>query len=230
MIPLKDDNPTKNKTYIRLTILIICTLVFFIQFFSKNGDFYTFYFGFKPSSLFQNNKLQTFFPLLTLITSIFMHGGWIHLIGNMLYLWIFADNIEDILGARHFSVFYILSGIFASLSQAMTNFQSDIPMIGASGAIAGVLGSYLYLFPKAKVLVLFPFIIFFTFRVSAYLLLIFWFIYQFLNLGGQNPSVAWVAHISGFIFGYLYSIIFIGKDKKRKKGKSIFLKEKGPWS
>ncbi len=226
MIPLKDDNPTKNKSYVRLIILIICSLVFLLQISSDNKEFYNYYFGFKPASFFFDFNLPTFFPVLTIITSIFMHAGWMHFLGNMLYLWIFADNIEDVMGQKQFILFYLLSGFFASLSQAIIDTQSNIPMIGASGAIAGVLGAYLYLFPKAKVLILVPFFIFFTIRVPAYILLIFWFFYQFVNLDNENSNIAWLAHIGGFIFGLIYSLIFLKKNNlTKKKGKSIFLKK-----
>lgn len=231
MIPIKDDNPTKNKTYVRIIILMICSLIFIIQISSDNTDLYTYYFGFKPASFFNNFNFPTFIPFLTIFTSMFMHGGWMHFLGNMLYLWIFADNIEDVLGPKRFIIFYLMSGIFASISQAFVNLDSSIPMIGASGAIAGVLGSYLYLFPKARVLVLVPFIIFFTIRIPAFLLLIFWFVFQFMNLGALGSNIAWIAHIGGFTFGFLYSFLFISKPKNtnNKKGRSIFLGKKGPW-
>ena len=153
-----------------------------------------------------------------------------HFLGNMLYLWIFADNVEDKMGSKKFILFYILSGVVASISHGLLDINSNIPLIGASGAIAGVLGAYLHLFPKAKVLVLIPFFIFFTIRVPAFILLIFWFLFQFLNLGNQESNVAWVAHIGGFVFGLFYSYIFNNKIKKTitKKGKSVFLK-RGPW-
>ncbi len=230
MIPIKDDNPTKNKSHIRLIILIICSIVFLLQVSSENNNYFTYYFGFKPISLFIGTDLPTFLPILTLITSIFMHGGWMHFLGNMLYLWIFADNIEDRMGSKRFLLFYIVSGIIASLSHALLDIRSNIPLIGASGAIAAVLGAYLHLFPKAKVLVLVPFFIFFTVRVPAFFLLLFWFIYQFLNIGNQESNIAWVAHIGGFLFGLIYSLIFHKKAIKSntKKGRSIFLK-KGPW-
>ena len=159
-----------------------------------------------------------------------MHGGWMHFLGNMLYLWIFADNVEDKLGIKKFVIFYLISGVFASLTQAFFNFNSDVPMIGASGSIAGVLGAYLYFFPKAKVLVLIPFFIFFTVKVPAYILLIFWFLYQFLNLSNVDSSVAWLAHIGGFIFGYFFAV-FSKSINEKKRGKTIFLDkdEKGPW-
>ncbi len=231
MIPLKDDNETTRKCYIRLVILTICLLVFFFQISSPDKNFIIYYFGFKPASLFNNLNFDTFPPLLTLFTSLFLHGGWMHLIGNMLYLWIFADNVEDKLGTKKFIAFYIASGIFASLSQSIFNLDSSIPMIGASGSIAGVLGAYLHFFPRAKILVLVPFIIFFTVRIPAFVLLIFWFIYQFLNLSNLDSSVAWVAHIGGFIFGYFFAI-FSRSKKQNKTGKSIFLNKnnKGPWN
>lgn len=229
MIPLKDENPTKNRCYLRYVILFICLVVFFFQISSSQSNLMTYYFGFKPASFFNNFDKPTFFPVLTLFTSLFMHGGWMHLIGNMMYLVIFADNIEDVFGKKKFILFYLFSGIFASFSQALLNLSSDVPMIGASGAIAGVLGAYLFYFPKAKILVLVPFFIFFTLRIPASILLILWFIFQFLNLSNIESSVAWMAHIGGFIFGYIFSIIN-GKKPIQKKGSSIFLnKKKGPW-
>ena len=229
MIPLKDENPTQKKCYTRYVILFVCLVVFFFQITSSQSNFVTYYFGFKPASFFNDFDNPTFNPTLTLLTSIFMHGGWMHLIGNMMYLIIFADNVEDVLGTKKFILFYLLAGIFASMSQAFLNFNSEIPMIGASGAIAGVLGSYLYYFPRAKILVLVPFFIFFTIRVPASILLIFWFIFQFLNLSNVESSVAWMAHIGGFVFGYIFSVIN-GKKPVRKKGDSIFLeRKKGPW-
>ena len=229
MIPLKDENPTKNRCYLRYIILFICLVVFFFQISSSQSNLITYYFGFKPASFFNNFDKPTFFPVLTLFTSLFMHGGWMHLIGNMMYLVIFADNIEDVFGKKKFILFYLFSGIFASFSQALLNLSSDVPMIGASGAIAGVLGAYLFYFPKAKILVLVPFFIFFTLRIPASILLIFWFIFQFLNLSNIESSIAWMAHIGGFVFGYIFSIIN-GKKPIQKKGSSIFLnKKKGPW-
>ena len=230
MIPLKDENITRNKCYARLVILIVCTLVFFSQTLSPNNNYWIYYFGFKPLSLYENVTYQSFPGYFTLVTSLFLHGGWMHFLGNMLYLWIFADNVEDKLGIKRFTFFYLISGIFASLTQAFFNFGSEVPMIGASGSIAGVLGAYLYFFPKAKVLVLIPFFIFFTIKVPAYVLLIFWFLYQFLNLSNVDSSVAWLAHIGGFIFGYFFAV-FSKNYNEKKKGETVLLNkdEKGPW-
>ena len=139
-----------------------------------------------------------------------------------------ADNVEDILEKKIHNFI-----CFWSFCILITGFDlnSNIPMIGASGAIAGVLGAYLRLFPRAKVLVLFPFIIFFTFRIPASILLIIWFFFQFLNLSNQGSNVAWIAHIGGFLFGFIYSILFESSHRimKKKEGKSIFLNKKGPW-
>tara|TARA_B100000989_G_scaffold297952_1_gene285411 strand:- start:4535 stop:5233 length:699 start_codon:yes stop_codon:yes gene_type:complete len=232
MIPLYDENPVKNKSYIRLFILIICSLVFIYQITSNSFNSLVFYFGFKPASLFGESEFKTFIPIMTLFTSMFMHGGWMHFLGNMLYLWIFSDNIEDKMGRKNFIVFYLSCGIVAAISQAFANINSQIPMIGASGAIAGVLGSYMYLYPKAKVLVLIPFFIFFTVKISAYVLLLVWFFLQFFNLtaSGNDTSVAWIAHIGGFVYGYLYSLIKYKKNKSIKGKSKLIIKKKGPWS
>ncbi len=207
MIPLKDENPTKKKCYTRFIILFICVVVFFFQISSHETNLITYYFGFKPASFFNNFDKPTFSPALTLLTSIFMHGGWMHLIGNMTYLYIFGDNVESILGhARYFS-FYIFCGIGAALGQFFIEPASATPMVGASGAIAGVLGAYMIKFPKAKVHVFAVIIIFITkFIVPAQIVLGIWFIMQLsggLNSLGINTTggVAWFAHIGGFLVG-----------------------------
>ena len=162
MIPLKDDNPTQNKSIVRLVILLVCLIVFLLQISSANKNELLFYYGFKPASILNSDFANyTFSPMLTIFTSMFMHGGWLHFLSNMLYLWIFADNVEDVLGKKKFIFFYIMSGICAAIFQMLADINSQIPMVGASGAIAGVLGAYMYLFPKAKILVLVPLLIFF---------------------------------------------------------------------
>jgi len=151
----------------------------------------------------------------------FMHGGWIHLIGNMWYMKIFADNIEDNLGARNFIIFYILCGIGAAMAQVLMNTHSLVPMVGASGAIGGVLGAYLINHPNARVLVLIPYIIISIIKIRALYVLGFWFILQFISSGG---GVAYAAYIGGFVSGMVL-ILFFNK-KVRRKTKII----KGPWS
>jgi membrane associated rhomboid family serine protease len=144
-------------------------------------------------------------PYATLVTSMFLHGGWMHLIGNMLYLWIFGNNVEDVMGHAKFVLFYLLCGVLAALSHAVTDPSSTVPMVGASGAISGVLGAYVLLFPRAHVLVFIPGIG--TARVAAGVVLGMWFVTQLLSggmtVGSQGGGVAFFAHIGGFVAGML---------------------------
>ncbi len=158
---------------------------------------------------------------LTLLTSMFMHGGWMHILGNMLYLWIFGDNVEDRVGHGRFIVFYLLCGVAAALAQTMIDPQSEIPMVGASGAIAGVLGAYLIMFPHSRVLTLIPlFIIWEVVEVPAVIVLGLWFVIQlFSGVGSlatmhQGGGVAFWAHIAGFITGM--ALIFVFKRPERQ--------------
>ena len=149
---------------------------------------------------------------LTLLTGIFLHGGWMHLLGNMTYLYIFGDNIEEKLGKIKFLIFYFLTGLCAALTQALLDTSSTIPMIGASGAIAGILGGYLVLYPKANIKVFFWFIIFFkVFRIRAFIVLGGWILIQFLSFSGEefnSGGVAYGAHIGGFIAGAILIKLF----------------------
>ena len=227
MIPLKDDNPTSGRPIITYFLIGLCVVVFFIQLGSqsyRSGQLFYSY-GLIPSVLMGNKQLPIELyavpALLTIFTSMFMHGGFMHLIGNMLYMWIFADNIEDNLGPRNFLIFYLLSGVGAAMTQVLIDTQSQIPMVGASGAIGGVLGAYLINHPKAKVLVLIPFGFFSQLiKIKALYVLGFWFILQFISSGG---GVAYAAHIGGFVTGMIL-ILFFNKKVKRKN-KII----KGPW-
>jgi len=227
MIPLKDDNPTSNRPIITYFLIGSCVLIFLIQLSSqsyKSGQlFYTY--GLIPSVLMGHKQLPMDLyavpAYLTIFTSMFMHGGFMHLIGNMLYMWIFADNIEDNLGPTKFIIFYLLSGIGAAMSQVLMDVHSQIPMVGASGAIGGVLGAYLINHPNARVLVLIPFGFFSQIlKIRALYVLGFWFILQFISSGG---GVAYAAHIGGFVSGMIL-ILFFNKKSKRKN-KVI----KGPW-
>ena len=233
MIPLKDDNPTSKKPIVTYFIIGICVLVFLIQLSSQSyrtGQLFYSY-GLIPSVLTGLNQLPTDLYVipgwLTIFTSMFMHGGFMHLIGNMLYMWIFADNIEDSLGPRKFIIFYLLSGIGAAMSQVLIDTDSQVPMVGASGAIGGVLGAYLINYPKAKVLVLIPFGFFSQLiKIKAIYVLGFWFILQFVNssmVSTQGGGVAYAAHIGGFISGVILILFF---NKKNKNTNKII---KGPW-
>ena len=234
MIPLKDDNPTSSKPVVTYFLISICVVVFLIELGSasyRTGVFFYSY-GLIPSVLLGKLQLsQNMYVIpayLTIITSMFVHGGFMHLIGNMLYMWIFADNIEDDLGKVKFLFFYLLCGVGAALAQVFTDIDSQIPMVGASGAIGGILGAYLINYPKAKVLVLIPFGFFSQIiKIKALYVLIFWFVLQFINSLSSNTQgggVAYMAHIGGFISGIILILFFNKKNKKKNK---II---KGPWN
>ncbi len=144
-------------------------------------------------------------PAVSVLVSMFLHGGWLHLLGNMLFLWIFGNNIEDRFGHVRFLIFYFVSGIVATLAHVASGPNSLVPVVGASGAIAGVMGAYLMLFPRARVTSLLAFLPFIPIRIPAWLLLGVWFISQFWV--NPNEGVAWVAHISGFVFGVLATAV-----------------------
>ena len=227
MIPLKDDNPTSGRPIVTYFLIGLCILIFFIQLGSqsyKTGQLFYSY-GLIPSVLMGHNELPMDLyavpAFVSIFTSMFMHGGFMHLIGNMLYMWIFADNIEDNLGPKKFVIFYLLSGVGAAMTQVLMDTHSQIPMVGASGAIGGVLGAYLINHPNARVLVLIPFGFFSQLiKIRALYVLGFWFILQFISSGG---GVAYAAHIGGFVSGMIL-ILFFNKKTKRKT-KVI----KGPW-
>ena len=226
MIPLKDDNPTSGRPIITYFVIGLCVVIFLMQLGSQSyrtGELFYSY-GLIPSVLMGRNQLPMDLyavpPYLTIFTSMFMHGGFMHLIGNMLYMWIFADNIEDNLGPKKFVTFYLLCGIGAAMTQVFMDVNSQIPMVGASGAIGGVLGAYLINHPNAKVLVLIPFGFFSQLiKIRALYVLGFWFILQFISSGG---GVAYAAHIGGFVSGMIL-ILFFNKKRKNKV-------KKGPWN
>jgi len=150
-------------------------------------------------------------PPLSLLFSLFMHGSWLHLLGNMLFLWIFGNNIEDRLGRIKFVFFYLLCGIVASLTHVLFNLDSLVPVIGASGAVSGVMGAYLALFPTARVRTLvFLFILVTTMDIPASVFLVIWFLFQFLSAAGGS-GIAWLAHVGGFILGFLLLKFFMPK-------------------
>ena len=188
MIPLHDDNPTEIFPYVTVTFIVACALVFLWQFSvgPEAQRVIIVALGFIPAVVLQGQslppELQYVPPTATLFTSMFLHGGWMHLIGNMLYLWIFGNNVEDAMGHTRFIVFYLLCGVAAAMAQGIPNPESVIPMVGASGAISGVLGAYLLLHPKARVLVAIPLgIIIHTMRLPAMYVLAFWFVLQIIN-------------------------------------------------
>jgi membrane associated rhomboid family serine protease len=217
MIPLKDRNPRSRFPIITILLIAVNILVFFYQL-SLGIKLEGFYYSFSviPNHIYQalHSEVLRPFVFITLITSLFMHGGWLHLVGNMLYLWIFGDNVEDKLGHIRFLVFYLLCGIAASALHIFLEPTSNVPTIGASGAISGILGAYILMFPRARVLTLIPIFIFIQIaELPAYVILGLWFVLQFFNgmlsLGYANAGmggVAWWAHIGGFIAGLLLVI------------------------
>jgi len=222
MIPLHDDNPTSLRPLVTVALIVACTLVFLWQITlpARQAQAAVYAFGMIPAVLFGDAKLPPELVAIpavaSLITSMFLHGGWLHLIGNMLYLWIFGNNIEDAMGHGRFIAFYLLCGVAAAMTQAVQDPASAIPMIGASGAIGGVLGGYIVLFPRARILVLVPLgVIFFTWRIPALVVLGVWFAVQFLMSSmspGATGGVATWAHIGGFVAGMILIIPF--RDKR----------------
>jgi rhomboid family protein len=210
LIPLRDDNPTRSTPIVSYGIIGACVLVYLWQatLGPSAGQAAVYALGLVPAVLLQGASLPPEIALIpptaTVFTSMFLHGGWLHLIGNMLYLWIFADNIEDSMGHGRFIVFYLLCGIAAALAQALPAPGSEIPMVGASGAISGVLGAYLILHPRAHVLVLVPLGFFSQItRLPAVLVLGLWFLLQLISEIGAplGAGVAFRAHIGGFMAG-----------------------------
>lgn len=210
MLPYKDDNPSRTFPFVTIVLIAANIIVFILQLTSPSDPGKIVYaYGAIPHFLLSFSNVQPLHPFLTVFTSMFMHGGLLHLGSNMLYLWIFGDNIEDRLGHMRFLLFYILCGIAAAYSHAITAPFSMLPMVGASGAVSGVLGAYLILFPHARVhtIVFLGFFIH-VIRLPALLVIGLWIVIQFLSgmlnkgLAG-NGGIAWFAHIGGFVFGVL---------------------------
>jgi membrane associated rhomboid family serine protease len=219
MIPLRDDNPTEITPVVTVAFIVMCVLVFLyeISLPASTNEAFVYMYGAIPAVVFGYVQLPPELMSLpaygTLISSMFLHGGWMHLIGNMLYLWIFGNNIEDVMGHAKFIVFYGVCGVLAALSHAYIDPESTIPMVGASGAISGVLGAYLLLYPRARVLVFIP-IGFFSqmIYVPAALVLGLWFVLQVLSggmsFGHEGGGVAFFAHIGGFLAGMVLIGLF----------------------
>jgi membrane associated rhomboid family serine protease len=218
MIPLRDDNPTTIQPVVTVILIALCALIFLWQLSlgSRGFEAAVMSLGVIPATLLGGKTLPPELalvpPTLTVFTSMFLHGGWMHLIGNMLYLWIFGNNVEDAMGHVRFVIFYLLCGVAAVFAQSLPNVASTVPMIGASGAISGVLGAYLLLYPHARVLVLLP-LGFYTqlVHLPAMAVLGFWFVLQLISTALSDPQaggVAFGAHIGGFIAGMILLPIF----------------------
>lgn len=242
MIPLKDYNPSRSFPIMTITLIAINVAVFIRD--RMTGHFekvvvhtghgamaVTHFIGGLSERLALVPAALIAHPIFawpTIFTSMFLHGNWLHIGSNMLYLWIFGNNIEDTLGRVRFLIFYFACGTVAAIAQTLSDPSSTIPMIGASGAIAGVLGAYLILFPRARILTLMPiFIIFFTIEVPAFLIIGYWALIQFANaywLGGGEMGqggVAYFAHVGGFMAG-IALILLQGKKTTRRRGRGAW--------
>jgi membrane associated rhomboid family serine protease len=206
MFPIRDHNPSGRRPLVTYALILANVVVFLSYYPLMNGqqlNAFVYDWGMVPRFLSQGAGWHG------LISHMFLHGGWMHLLGNMLFLFIFGDNVEDELGHVKFGLFYLLCGLAAAMLQFLADPMSSVPMIGASGAIAGVMGGYLLFFPRAKVDVLFIFIIFFrVFAIPAWIVLGVWFGVQLVNgaAGPAGAGVAYLAHIGGFVAGVLLTL------------------------
>lgn len=233
MIPISDDNPAQRSAYVTWTLIVLCVATYLWELaLGREMHAALNALGFVPASYFSTRLTEAgdlgFPPALTILTSMFLHGGVLHLAGNMLYLWIFGNNVEDIAGHFRFLLFYVLCGVAAALAMAYIDPASRVPMVGASGAISGVLAAYVLFFPRAKVTVIVPLgIILYPFALTAIWVIGFWFVLQLVSAWladpGQ-PGTAWWAHLGGFAAGLLLAPIF------RPGAIGIFARsQRGPW-
>lgn len=215
MIPLRDVIPSRTTPGVTISLIVLNVVVYLFQLMlSERGqDAFLIGFGLVPA----------YFSLLNVLTAMFVHGGFAHLAGNMLFLWIFGDNVEDRLGHGRFITFYLICGFVAAIAQTALHPNSLVPMVGASGAIAGVMGAYLVLYPRSRVLMLFPFPVF-LFELPAVVFLVIWFLVQFLNGINQLPvfernaitgGVAFWAHVMGFVAG-LILVVFMKRPERTR--------------
>jgi membrane associated rhomboid family serine protease len=213
MIPLRDVIPSRTFPFITITIIVLNALAWMLEltFEPRELERFLFSYGVVPAS----------FHAPTLVTSMFLHASWSHILGNMWYLWIFGDNVEDNFGHGRFIVFYLLCGIAAALGQVVMNSTSLLPTIGASGAIAGVMGAYFIIYPQSRVLTLIPIFYFDIIEVPAIVLLGFWFLMQLFSAGavatatsGTGGGVAFAAHVAGFVVGMAGVFVFRKREAR----------------
>lgn len=215
MIPIRDTVPSKNYPVVNNTIIGINAVVFLVQMFQGDPVRFLYFYGLVPArySIPEISfHFTSFQQIVSLISFMFLHGGFWHLLGNMWSLYIFGDNVEDSLGHLRYFVFYLLCGITSGLSHLILNLHSDIPTVGASGAIAGVMGAYFLLYPGSRILTLIPIIIIpWLVEIPAFIFLGIWFVMQMLYAAGSHAGstgIAWWAHIGGFIFGIVFLKVF----------------------
>jgi len=216
MIPIRDTIRSETYPIVNSFIIAVNVLVFFLELSQGQGlDGFIKIYGLVPAR-YSIPQIAAYFTtgqqVLSFLTFMFLHGGFLHLLGNVWFLYIFGDNVEDRLGHFRYLVFYLLCGLASGISHLVINWHSMIPTIGASGAIAGVMGAYFILYPRAKILTLVPIFIFFQFiELPAFLFLGVWFLFQFLSAAGasaQAGGIAWWAHIGGFVFGVIFLKLF----------------------
>jgi len=221
MIPIRDENPTRKTPVITYLLILVNVIVFIFQtLFGSQSSTMAYEFALVPNRFLNNPSLGN---VLNIFSSMFMHAGLAHIGGNMLYLWIFGDNVEDAMGKGRYFIFYIMGGITASLTHILTNPDSQIPTVGASGAIAAVLGAYLILYPRQRVVTIIP--LGFFMRITmlpASLVLGMWFVLQFfqgvMTLGGPDMGgVAFWAHIGGFVSGVILANLFEQPNYKNSR-------------
>ena len=212
MIPLRDVIPSRTVPFVTVSIIVLNAAAWILEI------------SMTPRELTQFLKVYGVVPAafdpITLLTSMFLHGGWSHVIGNMWYLWIFGDNVEDSFGHGRFIVFYLLCGMTAALGQIIMEPTSLLPTIGASGAIAGVMGAYFVLYPRSRVLTLIPIFLFDIVELPAIFLLGFWFLMQLVNAGAVavtagtgGGGVAFAAHVAGFLVGVVGVFVFRKREQ-----------------
>jgi membrane associated rhomboid family serine protease len=233
MIPIRDDQPRFSTPYVNYFLIALNTAVFLLEWLvgtqnQRALNAFLYQFGVVPR---QVTGLLTGTPvfnpvaaIVPMFTSMFLHGSWMHVIGNMWFLWIFGDNIEDYLGHFKFLTFYLISGVAAALAQIALTPSSPVPSVGASGAIAGVLGAYFILYPRARVLTWFP--LFFFFYLPAWVMLGYWFLVQFLSGAATSISasaqtsggIAFWAHVGGFVAGIVLIKVFPERPRRYRYG------------
>jgi membrane associated rhomboid family serine protease len=217
MIPLKDDNPTRTTPFVTYGLIAANTLVFVYMLYlgPASSEKFVASYSVRPKEFFGAAADPGLHDYIRVLTSMFLHGGLLHLGGNMLFLWIFGDNIEDFLGHAKYLLFYVACGVAAVFSHGLAHPGSGLPMLGASGAISGVLGAYIILYPKAGVWTFFFFLFFWQIiKVPAVFIIGLWMVVQvangFLYYDTTGGGVAWFAHVGGFISGIVLILIFKG--------------------
>jgi membrane associated rhomboid family serine protease len=222
LIPISDDNPVDHTPFVTWIIIAACVVAYAWEFSlgEKGADVALTLFGFTPNALFGNatppSQLLGLPAYATIFTAMFLHGGLLHLGGNMLFLWIFGNNIEEAMGHVKFTLFYFASGIAAALAMALIDVSSETPMVGASGAISGVLGAYMLLYPRARVHVIVPLgIIFYPLWVRAIWVVGIWFLIQLISAAFTDPAqpgTAFWAHVGGFAAGIVLTPLLKSRD------------------